>query len=157
MVFRGLFFLFLVYTINSPHAAGGSPVQTKEDRSGAWAFRIEDSKSSVGIFAVQLSVGLLTQDTGCLVGNYSIHIPLFPSKDDHGRITIPIDKQLSLIGESGGTLTGEARSNRAPGEIHKIVCKITPLHKGRIELAITTTQRTIEFKSFYEVIADSGS
>ena len=116
------------------------------------AFRIEDAKCRVGLLAVKLSVGRLIQEDGVLVGDYVIDVPLFKSKGDHGRITLPIDMPLERISEEGGILTGEGHSEKNPGEIHKIVCTIRPLDDKRIKLAVTTSQRTIYFTSSYELI-----
>ena len=151
MTFRRLYFLGLL-ALAAVHAVQNSPGEGPVDQAGQLAFRIEDTHSRVGLFAVKLSVGLLTQKDGKLVGDYVMEVPLFESKGDHGHIVLPIEMPLERIGVEGGTLTGEGHSGKKPGEVHKIVCKILPLKDKGIELAITTPKRTVHFTSSYKLI-----
>lgn len=116
------------------------------------SFKIEDSKSYVGIAAVKLSVSELVQEDGQLVGDYSIDVPLSKSNNDTGRIVLPIDIPLDQIGEEGGTLRGKAYSNKDGKKPNLIVCKIGPLSDKDIKLAITTEKRTLNFDSSYVLI-----
>ena len=116
------------------------------------AFKIEDSKSYVGIAAVKLSVSELVQEDGQLVGDYSINVPLSKSNNDSGRIVLPIDTPLHEIGEAGGTLRGKAYSDKEGKKPNLIVCTIGPLSDKDIKLAITTEKRTLNFDSSYVLI-----
>ncbi|MGB0257208.1 MAG: hypothetical protein ACPGES_01035 [Coraliomargarita sp.] len=123
-----------------------------QDETTELAFKIEDSKSYVGIAAVKLSVSKLVQEDGQLVGDYSINVPLSKSNNDTGRIVLPIDIPLHEIGEEGGTLRGKAYSNKEGKKPNLIVCKIGPLTDKDIKLAITTEKRTLNFDSSYVLI-----
>ena len=151
MGFRVFSYLALL-AITAIHAVPVDSVAQWQKRMDSSAIRIEDTSCRVGFFAVKLSVGLLTQKEGALVGDYVIDVPLLKSKSDHGHIILPIDKPLDSFGEDGGVLIGEGHSRKNPGEIHKIVCTILPLDDKRIELNITTSQRTVHFTSSYAVI-----
>ena len=115
-------------------------------------FRIEDAKSRVSIASVKLSVGDLAAVDGQLVGDYSIRVPLMESKNDHGRIVLPLHVSIAELGEKGGTLTGQSISHKKDTTPNKIVCQVIPQKDQTILLAITTDRRTIEFTSRYEVL-----
>lgn len=121
----------------------------------AWedlVFEIEDTKTRVGIASVQLVVGTLKSEGGNLVGEYSIVVPLMSSKNDKGRIVLPLhDKTVSILGKKGGTLRGQAISYTEGTPPNSIVCQVLPLKNKTILLAITTSDRTLEFKSRYTV------
>lgn len=140
--------LLLTFSPASPILSVGNA----SDQIDRLSFRIADSQSRVGFFAVKLSVGLLTQEDGSLVGDYVIDIPLFTSKSDHGRIVLPIDIPLEQISTEGGRLTGKAYSEKKPGEVHQVVCTIHPLDNKGIQLAVTTSKRTVHFSSAYELL-----
>lgn len=142
----------LLFTLSSVHAVPDSSIEPPQSRMDPMAIQIEDTSCRVGLLSVTLSVGLLTQEENTLVGEYVIDVPLFQSKGDHGHVILPIDKPLESFDEKGGVLIGEGHSRKNPGEIHKIVCKILPIDNKRIELAITTSQRTVHFSSSYAVI-----
>ena len=92
------------------------------------------------------------QEDGQLVGDYSISVPLKKSKNDSGRIVLPIDIPLHEIGEAGGTLRGKAYSNKNNTKPNLIVCEIGPLTNKDIRLAITTEHRTLNFDSSYVLV-----
>jgi len=117
-----------------------------------FAFRIEDSRSFVGIAPVYLSVGKLEPKDGKLVGTYSIRVPLKTSKNDKGRIVLPLDAKVSVLGAKGGVLKGKAHSETDEGTVNDIVCIILPEKDQGIKLAITTKKRTINFESRYSII-----
>lgn len=121
----------------------------------AWnslAFRIEDSRAFVGLAPVYLKVSKLRPESGNLVGTYKIEVPLMSSKNDQGKIVLPLDLTVKDLGAKGGTLRGKAHSDRKESETNLIVCEILPEKDQMIKLAITTDQRTIKFKSRYTVI-----
>ncbi len=115
-------------------------------------FEIEDTKCRVGIASVKLHVSTLKPEDGNLVGEYSIVVPLMQSKNDKGRIILPLnDKTVGILGEKGGTLRGEAISYKEGTTPNSIICKVLPLKNKTILLAITTDDRTLEFESNYTV------
>jgi hypothetical protein len=118
----------------------------------SFAFRIEDSRSFVGIAPVYLSVSKLEPKDGKLVGTYSIRVPLRSSKNDKGIIVLPLDVRVSDLGAKGGVLRGKAHSQTDEGVVSDIVCVILPEKDQAIKLAITTKKRTINFESRYSII-----
>lgn len=114
-------------------------------------FRIEDSKCRVGIAAVLLSVSELTQSGENLVGEYRITVPLMTSRNDRGRIILPLNLSVDELGESGGRLIGQAISNDPEKPPSRIICEIIPANDQAIRLAITTPDRTLNFKSRYTI------
>jgi len=124
----------------------------------AWeglAFRIEDSRAFVGIAPVYLSVSKLEPIDGKLVGTYTIRVPLKTSKNDQGKIVLPLNVKVSDLGARGGVLKGKAHSESNAGSINDIVCVILPEEDQGIRLAITTKNRTINFESRYSIIETS--
>jgi len=131
------------------------PTQT-ESTSNELSFRIEDSRCFVGIAPVYLSVSELTREGDNLVGTYRIDVPMKKSKNDFGRIVLPVDASVNELGTKGGVLKGTAHSEVVEGITNLIVCEIFPHENQMIKLAITTKDRTIKFKSNYTVI-DTGA
>ena len=116
-------------------------------------FEIEDTKCRVGIASVRLIVSTLRPENGYLIGEYTIEVPLMTSKNDKGLIKLPLhDQTVSRIGQKGGTLRGQAISYKKGKTPSTIVCEILPLKNKTIFLAITTSERTLEFKSNYTVL-----
>ena len=116
------------------------------------AFRIEDTSSFVGLVPVYLTVSELKSEDGYHVGTYTINVPLMTSKNDQGKIELPLKASIEELGDNGGVLTGKAYSAKDKSKINKIVCEVIPKKKQMIKLAITTSDRTIKFKSHYTVI-----
>ncbi|MFU8849098.1 MAG: hypothetical protein ACNA77_10345 [Opitutales bacterium] len=116
------------------------------------AFRIEDSRAFVGLAPVYLSVSKLRPEGGNLIGTYTISVPLMTSKNDRGKIVLPLDINVSELGAKGGVLKGKAHSDKNEEIINDIVCEVIPKKDQAIRLAITTDERTINFKSRYTVI-----
>jgi len=132
-----------------------SAPESAEQADPAWeslAFRIEDSRAFVGIAPVYLSVSKLEPKNGKLVGTYSIRVPLKSSKNDQGKIVLPLNVTVSDLGSKGGVLKGKAHSQSEGGTINDIVCIIMPEEDQGIRLAITTKNRTINFESRYSII-----
>jgi len=123
--------------------------------AGKSCFMIEDARTHIGIASVKLSVGELTSEAGNLVGEYTIQIPLMKSKNDTGRIVLPLDTSIEELGTTGGTLRGKAYSHKPDKQPNLIVCEIDPQDDQTILLAITTEDRTIEFKSRYRIVPGS--
>lgn len=125
----------------------------------AWegmAFHIEESRAFVGIAPVYLTVSKLIPEGAYLVGTYKIHVPLKTSKNDQGKIVLPLDVTVSELGTKGGVLKGKAHSQKDESKVNLIVCEVIPQEDQAIRLAITTEDRTINFKSSYTVIKAGG-
>ena len=116
-------------------------------------FEVEDAKCRVGIASLKLFVSTLRPEKGYLIGEYSIVVPLMTSKNDQGLIKLPLhDRTVEMIGKKGGTLRGQAISYQKGKAPNTIVCEVLPLKDQTILLAITTSNRTLNFKSKYTVI-----
>lgn len=128
------------------------------ERIASWEdtiFRIDDAKSRVSFAAVKLSVSDLKPKDGNLVGEYTIRVPLMESKNDHGKIVLPLDISMDELDAAGGTLRGEAISHKGSKEANTIVCRIYPGEDQMIELDITTSKRTVHFESRYKIVEQS--
>lgn len=119
------------------------------------AFSIEDSRCFVGIAPVYLFVSELKPEGGKLVGTYKIEVPLMTSKNDHGKIVLPLTMTVKELGKKGGVLRGKAISRKKEESASLIICEILPDKDQAIKLAITTDHRTVKFKSRYTVIERS--
>lgn len=119
------------------------------------AFKINDSSFYIGIAVVRLSVSELRAVDGNLLGEYTIRVPMMRSKNDHGRIVLPLDATtVAELAENGGVLRGRAYSSVQDQDApNGIVCEIHPHDNQGIVLAITTDDRVLDFKSNYKVIA----
>lgn len=115
-------------------------------------FRIEDAKSRVSIASVKLSVSDLKPEDGNLVGEYTIRVPLMESKNDQGKIILPLNISMENLDVVGGTLRGRAVSYKDSEKTNTIVCRIFPGEEQAIELDITTNDRTVQFESRYTII-----
>ena len=125
------------------------------DTSESWGdsvFRISDAKTRISIASVMLSVSDLKSEDGNLVGEYTIVVPLMTSKNDKGKIVLPLDRDMHAIGAEGGVLTGQAISYKDGTKPNIIVCEIFPKEDQKILLDITTDNRTIRFKSRYSIV-----
>lgn len=151
-----IYFLFTFFLLG---LTAVSALEQEVPVDSAWeglVFRIEDSRSFVGIAPVYLSVGKLEPKEGNLVGTYSIRVPLKTSKNDWGLIVLPLDLKVSELGSRGGVLKGKAHSQKEVDTVSDIVCVILPKKDRSIQLAITTKDRTINFESRYSIIEVDG-
>ncbi len=123
----------------------------------AATFTIEDSRAYVGIAAVKLTVGVLRQEDGNLVGDYTIRVPMMTSKNDTGRIVLPVNVSLEELGRKGGVLRGTAYSDDPEAAPLGIVCEIRPHDDSAVLLAITTPDRTLNFESRFRVKTEGAS
>lgn len=126
-----------------------------EPASETLSFIIEDSRSFVGIIPVYLTVTELKPEEGNLIGYYKVDVPLMSSKNDQGRIILPLHSSMRDLRTNGGVLEGKAHSQMHEGLVNGIVCRIIPEKGQAVRLAITTPDRTIKFKSRYSVIRSS--
>ena len=113
---------------------------------------IEDSLCYVGIAPVYLKVSELKPVGENLVGTYEFEVPMKASKNDHGKIVLPLNPSVGELGNVGGVLVGEAHSQVIEGQVNRIVCEIIPEKNQLIKLEITTSNRTLNFKSRYTVV-----
>lgn len=133
----------------------GSLVSSATETSESWGdsvFRINDAKTRVSIASVKLSISDLKREEGNLVGEYTIVVPLMTSKNDKGKIVLPLDRDMHAIGAEGGVLEGQAISYKAGTTPNLIVCRILPKEGQKILLDITTDDRTLQFKSRYSIV-----
>lgn len=140
-------FLFFSVAVTGEESAPGT-----DSTWEALSFRIEDSRAFVGFAPVYLTVSELKPEEGYLVGTYEIRVPLKSSKNDHGKIMLPLKAKVDDLGENGGVLRGKAYSNTEEGTVNQIVCEIIPEKNQTIRLAITTDKRTVQFNSRYTVV-----
>lgn len=147
-------FALLILLLFSLAPSGASEIQSANLAEGYEnaVFRIEDSKSRVSLASVKLSVGDLAAIDGQLIGYYDIQVPLMQSKNDQGRIVLPLHMSIAELGRNGGTLVGQSISHKKDTTPNIIVCQVIPQKDQTILLAITTDDRTIKFTSRYEVI-----
>lgn len=139
------------------HGLTASPEPAKAEPTQNLSFKIDDSKCYVGIAAVYLTVTELKQVDGNLVGGYEINVPLKKSKNDKGKIVLPLDTPLATIRKQGGTLRGKAYSQKKARPPNLIVCELGPIDHKKVSLAITTNKRTLHFKSKYKLIHNDAS
>ena len=140
----------LVWGVNlhSSDLAGGTDPAWQE-----LSFEIEDTRCFVGIAGVYLSVSELKPENGYLVGRYEIRVPLRKSKNDSGKIYLPLeDTSVDYLGRKGGVLRGKALSDKDEEVSNLVVCEIIPEQDQAILLSITTNHRTLSFESRYTVI-----
>ena len=130
-----------------------SDVQTRVDPDqNRLTFMIEDSHCLVGMAPVYLTVSELKPEGGNLIGTYEVRVPMKSSKNDHGKIVLPLNTPVGELGHVGGILVGEALSKVVEGQINRIVCEIIPEKDQKIKLEITTSNRTLSFESHYTVL-----
>jgi len=122
----------------------------------AYTFQIEDSKTRVNLASVKLTVSKLVPIDGYLVGRYQIDVPLMSSKNDRGRIVLPLDMTVAKLRKAGGVLVGKAYSEVGTRKVNQIVCEISAFEKKAIKLEITTSERTLHFDSKY-TMSKAGS
>lgn len=151
MLGRLLCFITALFLLASGHIL----TATETSHSASWdgsVFRITDSKTRVSIASVKLSVSDLKPEGGNLVGEYSINVPMMKSKNDKGKIVLPLDRSMQDIGANGGVLRGQAISYKEGKTPNAIVCKILPEEDRKILLDITTDDRKLKFKSRYSIV-----
>ncbi len=78
------------------------------------------------------------------------------SKNDKGKIVLPLESSMDELGAKGGTLRGQAISYKEGTTPNLIVCKIMPDKNQKVHLNITTDDRTLQFKSRYSIVDTSN-
>lgn len=145
--------------IQIPLSAGETLSSAQLAQHATWngsVFRIEDAKTRVSLASVQLSVSDLKPEDGNLVGEYTIQVPLMQSKNDKGKIVLPLDFSMDELGSKGGTLRGQALSYKEGKTPNLIICEIIPAKDQAVRLDITTNDRTLQFKSRYSIVDTSN-
>ncbi len=151
MLGRLICLLSTLFLLASGHLLTASEGSDAASWDGA-VFRINDTKTRVSLASVKLSVSDLKPEDGSLVGEYTIHVPLMQSKNDKGKIVLPLDRTMQDIGAKGGILRGQAISYKEGTTPNAIICEIIPDKDQKILLEITTDDRTLEFKSRYSIV-----
>ena len=155
---RGCLFILIFsvfFCVAVPAQVRGMPPASATS-SESWdgtVFRIEDTKTRVSLASVNLSVSDLKPEDGNLVGEYTIQVPLMKSKNDKGKIVLPLSLTMEEIGAEGGVLRGQAISYKEGKTPNLIICEIIPHKDQKILLNITTDDRTLEFKSRYAIVS----
>lgn len=114
--------------------------------------RVEPAQTRVAIASVYLELSDLKVEADTLVGSFDLRVPLVPSRDDRGTLAFPMDAPLEQCLRPGATIHGLA-SSKATDRIYPIECTVGP--DGRVRIAVTTRDRTLEFISRYTVLSSS--
>lgn len=147
--------LFCLFTTLLLLALGHTLTASEASTIASWdgsVFRITESKTRVSLASVKLTVSDLKPEDGNLVGEYSIDVPLMKSKNDKGKIVLPLDLHMDAIGAEGGVLRGQAISYQEGKTPNRIICKIIPKQDQKILLDIKTDDRTLKFTSRYSIV-----
>ena len=86
------------------------------------------------------------------IGSFELRVPLLPSKDDRGTLALLMDAPLEQCLRPGATIRGLA-SSTTTDRVSPIACAVGP--DGRVRIAVTTHDRTLEFTSRYTVLSSS--
>ena len=113
------------------------------------AVRVAPTQTRVAFASVQLALGDLEVQGGELVGDFKIHVPLFPARDDHGRVSLRTDLPLEEVLREGGRFAGKANS-QATGRVHDVRGSVDAA--GHVLIAVTTSDRTLQFASRYTIV-----
>ena len=111
--------------------------------------RVEPAQTRVAIASVYLELSDLKVQADTLVGSFELRVPLLPAKDDHGTLALLMDAPLQECLRPGATIHGLASSNTTD-RVYPIACALEP--DGRVRIAVTTHDRTLEFTSRYTVL-----
>ncbi|HET9300798.1 MAG TPA: hypothetical protein VFO11_12695 [Candidatus Polarisedimenticolaceae bacterium] len=114
--------------------------------------RVEPAQTRVAIASVYLELSDLKVETDTLVGSFALRVPLVPSKDDRGTLALPMDAPLEQCLRPGATIRGLA-SSKTTDRVYPIACAVGA--DGRVRIAVTTRDRTLEFLSHYTVLSSS--
>ena len=109
--------------------------------------RVEPCKTRIGIARVHLMLSDLRLSGDRLLGDYRIKIPLAPVLNDRGTIEIGLDRPLSQIIASRGTVAGRGHS-LLDGRTHPVVCEFGSA--GDVKITIDTGDRILAFKTRYQ-------
>jgi len=111
--------------------------------------RVEPAQTRVAIASVYLDLSDLQVQADTLVGSFALRVPLVPTKDDHGTLALLMDAPLQECLRPGATIRGLASSSTTD-RVYPIECAVEP--EGRVRIAVTTHDRTLEFTSRYTVL-----
>jgi hypothetical protein len=145
----------LFFSIAASAGEASAQVRLTAEERATWdgsVFRIEDAKSRVSIASIKLSVSDLKPEGDNLVGEYTIEVPLLQSKNDRGKIVLPLNLSMVELGANGGVLHGQAISYQGGKTPNLIICEVLPKKGQKILLEITTDDRTLEFTSRYSIV-----
>ena len=116
-----------------------------DSAEGTLNFRIDPSKTWVGVARVHLEVTDLEWTGGELIGRYSVRVPMVPSRNETGTIAL---KMHELERTPGDTFAGTALSHR--GKVHDVDCTIHA--DNGLEIRITTEKRVMTFETRYHSV-----
>lgn len=111
--------------------------------------RLEPSKTWVSLAPVYLDLGELELRGEELVGEFRVRVPLLPSHNDEGTVTLRPGASIDEIARNGGAFEGTALS-RLTGDTRTVRCEARP--DGTVRIAISTPQRTLRFESRYTIV-----
>ncbi len=109
---------------------------------------IDSCKTRVGLAKVVLEVSNLRVMADRIEGAYRIKVPLFPFKNDHGRLRLDLPGSLDDVIRQQTPITGSGLSFE-DGPMSRILAKIQP--GGRLELQIETDDRKLVFQTDYRL------
>lgn len=116
---------------------------------------IEEASCRVRLAKVFLDVTDLRYVDGSMMGQYSIRVPLMPSKDEIGALTLPLRASPRDYFLSGGELVGLGHPLNKDEPPRNITATLEPQKgqqpEGVIRLRIDTGQRILEFDTLYAV------
>lgn len=115
--------------------------------------RVEPAQTRVAIASIYLELSDLKVEADTLVGSFDLRVPLVPSKDDHGTLALLMDAPLEQCLRPGATIHGLA-SSKTTDRVYPIECAVEP--DGRVRIAVTTRDRTLQFNSRYTVYLRSS-
>jgi len=143
---RPLAALALCVILSSALAAGRAPARI----AGPGAIRVEPARTRIALASVHLELGDLKLHGRDLVGRFEVHVPLFPSMDDHGTVSLRAEMPLEEALREGAQFTGTATS-QLTGEVKPVDCTVEP--DGTVRIAVKTSKRTLRFDSRYTILA----
>lgn len=109
---------------------------------------VDAAKTRVGVAKVILEVRDLRVLSGRIEGLYAIKIPMFPFKNDSGRLRIDLPGPIEDAIRGGVVLNGEGDSVE-DGRRHPI--RATLSQDGRLRILVDNGERTLDFSTVYRL------
>jgi hypothetical protein len=103
----------------------------------------------VAIASVYLQLSDLKVQAGHARGQLRAARAHHSTRDDRGTLALLMDAPLQECLRPGATIHGLASSNTTD-RVYPIACAVEP--DGRVRIAVTTRDRTLEFTSRYTVL-----
>jgi hypothetical protein len=119
--------------------------------------QIDDASCRVRLATVHLQINDLNLVDGSIVGEYTIRVPLMPSKDEVGILNLNLKDSPKGYFTKGGQLKGLGYPTNKEEPPRQIIANLSPSpqkkRNGAIQLSIDTGQRVLEFDSAYSVLS----